>query len=445
MGSVATNGTKSETSIPPPEVISIDSPPTVAPSESPKGGNSVLDVAAAAATTAAVGVTNVMGKTINEVQQAIENIQKDDEDDQDSLGIGSGTRAKLAEQAKRTNEQREKQRISAGVAGLVYSDESDDEGEDESPTRGLTTSNGNGNGAIPTLAATAIPLPTSPPPFSAGGGPRISPAPTPGLAERLEPALSLPNTPPLDRNATIPPKPPSSWTVDDVVNWSIAKGFDDSICQKFRGEPTSMSEKNSQLTPSEHEITGDLLLELDANLLKELDIPAFGKRLRIAQAISELRRPSSNSSSVNPLSPRGLEASSQNSFRGMSAPPSAMIPPATTPPLTSTPPDEGYSAWTHSRKASANQPAMEAIREGAPSFSVAPSTATAAPSFSTAPSTATGNPPSTTATSVPASPVTPNSTTAKRESSGSLGHKKKGSLDNRERLSFFGRNRKPAP
>lgn len=178
------------------------------------------------------GVNNVMGKTIHEVQQAIENIQKDDEDDHDSLGIASGTRAKLAEQAKRTNEQREKQRISAGVAGLEYSDESEDEAEDHSPSRGLPKT----NGVIPTQAATAIPLPTSPPPFSPGGGPRISPAPAPGLAERLEPALSLPNTPPLDRNVTIPAKPPLSWNVDDVVTWAVAKGFDDSICQKFRGE-----------------------------------------------------------------------------------------------------------------------------------------------------------------------------------------------------------------
>lgn len=215
--------------------MSIDSPPTVQPSESPKGGNSVIDVASAAA----AGVGNVMGKTINEVQQAIENIQKDD-DDQDSLGIGSGTRAKLAEQAKKTNEQREKQRISTGVAGLVYSDESDDEDEDVSPARERKTNGFNGLGGgehqIPTMAATAIPLPTSPPPVSPGGGPRISPAPTPGLAERLEPALNLSSTPPLNRNAAIPAKPPSSWTVDDVTDWAVAKGFDDSICQKFRGK-----------------------------------------------------------------------------------------------------------------------------------------------------------------------------------------------------------------
>lgn len=44
----------------------------------------------------------------------------------------------------------------------------------------------------------------------------------------------------------------------------------------------------------EQEITGDVLLELDANLLKtEIGIMAFGKRVRISNAISELRRPPS--------------------------------------------------------------------------------------------------------------------------------------------------------
>jgi hypothetical protein len=49
----------------------------------------------------------------------------------------------------------------------------------------------------------------------------------------------------------------------------------------------------------EHEITGDVLLELDANLLKtELEIHAFGKRTRIAKEIAELRRPPSSPSQL---------------------------------------------------------------------------------------------------------------------------------------------------
>ena len=48
---------------------------------------------------------------------------------------------------------------------------------------------------------------------------------------------------------------------------------------------------------AEQEITGDVLLELDVNVLKtEIGILAFGKRMRIANAIAELRRPPSISS-----------------------------------------------------------------------------------------------------------------------------------------------------
>ena len=57
-------------------------------------------------------------------------------------------------------------------------------------------------------------------------------------------------------------------------------------------------------SPSEHEISGDVLLDLDVNLLKsELEIAAFGKRTRIAHAIAELRRPPSVNSSDHQRAP----------------------------------------------------------------------------------------------------------------------------------------------
>lgn len=197
------------------------------------------------------------------------------------------------------------------------------------------------------------------------------------------------------------------------------------------------SDTITPLTP-EHEITGDLLLELDANLLKELDIPQFGKRLRIAQAISELRRPTSMVSSNSQLPSPGLpvNGSSAMSSRGMSAPPGSITQPtlSTPPNITPTTPNTdgiNHSVWSHSRKTSATPivaPPMEAIREGP--IQAPPLTATNSVS---------------TAASVPASPVTPSTTTTKRESTGSIGHKKgKPSLD-KDRLSFFGRSRKPAP
>ncbi|KAI6152418.1 hypothetical protein BKA82DRAFT_4111061 [Pisolithus tinctorius] len=60
-----------------------------------------------------------------------------------------------------------------------------------------------------------------------------------------------------------------------VVDWLKSKGFGQDVCDKF----------------IEQEITGDVLLELDINLLKtEIGIVAFGKRMRIANAIAELHR-----------------------------------------------------------------------------------------------------------------------------------------------------------
>ncbi|KAI8989868.1 hypothetical protein BD414DRAFT_460138 [Trametes punicea] len=93
---------------------------------------------------------------------------------------------------------------------------------------------------------------------------------------------------------------PSEWSVEEVVDWLKSKGFDQGVCDKF----------------IEQEITGDVLLELDANILKsEIGIAAFGKRVRIVNAISELRRPPSISESEQHpplvLSPRSFTQSFQ--------------------------------------------------------------------------------------------------------------------------------------
>jgi hypothetical protein len=64
------------------------------------------------------------------------------------------------------------------------------------------------------------------------------------------------------------------------------------------------------LLQTEQEITGDVLLELDINLLKsEIGIMAFGKRMRIANAIADLRRPPSIEYSDHQLSPMQLHHS----------------------------------------------------------------------------------------------------------------------------------------
>ncbi|KAI9457942.1 hypothetical protein BJY52DRAFT_1270491 [Lactarius psammicola] len=91
---------------------------------------------------------------------------------------------------------------------------------------------------------------------------------------------------------TTDPKPrhvhPADWTVEEVLDWLRSKGFDDDSCKKF----------------AEQEITGDVLLDLDVNVLKsEIGIIAYGKRMRIANAIAELRRPPSVMSSDQPTRP----------------------------------------------------------------------------------------------------------------------------------------------
>jgi hypothetical protein len=91
---------------------------------------------------------------------------------------------------------------------------------------------------------------------------------------------SMPQTSFEPTRASSPMKsvPPSEWSVEEVVDWLKSKSFGQDVCDKF----------------IEQEITGDVLLELDINLLKaEIGIVAFGKRMRIANAIAELRRPPS--------------------------------------------------------------------------------------------------------------------------------------------------------
>jgi hypothetical protein len=66
---------------------------------------------------------------------------------------------------------------------------------------------------------------------------------------------------------------------------------------------------------SEQEITGDVLLDLDVNLLKsEIGIPAFGKRMRIANCITDLRRPPSVVYSDLPAQSQSISQSQSQPF-----------------------------------------------------------------------------------------------------------------------------------
>ncbi|GAA5873399.1 hypothetical protein JCM16303_001114 [Sporobolomyces ruberrimus] len=69
------------------------------------------------------------------------------------------------------------------------------------------------------------------------------------------------------------PTDPATWSVDEVVEWARQKGFDNLTLGKF----------------AEHEISGDVLLEMDVAMLKEIDLIAFGRRVHIYNAIKELK------------------------------------------------------------------------------------------------------------------------------------------------------------
>ncbi|GAA6063545.1 hypothetical protein JCM10212_002657, partial [Sporobolomyces blumeae] len=69
------------------------------------------------------------------------------------------------------------------------------------------------------------------------------------------------------------PADPMGWSVEDVVEWARQKGFDNLTIGKF----------------AEHEISGDVLLEMDVAMLKEIDLVAFGRRVHIYNAIKELK------------------------------------------------------------------------------------------------------------------------------------------------------------
>ncbi|KAK0207084.1 hypothetical protein DFS33DRAFT_1318863 [Desarmillaria ectypa] len=128
--------------------------------------------------------------------------------------------------------------------------------------------------AISSPVAAAIPPTTQSKNSSVTSSPASPSHSAPGNDSLLSATVSTIPTPVDKKEKTHP----SEWTLDEVIDWLRSKGFDDDVCEKF----------------TEQEITGDVLLELDVNLLKtEIGIMAFGKRMRIANAITDLRRPPS--------------------------------------------------------------------------------------------------------------------------------------------------------
>ena len=172
------------------------------------------------------------------------------------------------------------------LAMLELSDESEDEVEDEdtSPVEKTAPPTMPPEAAhVPHLAGPAVPTAErSMPP-----GDAFTSQPWPAAREtRPEPApaLTLPTVPtapavpasaPTEQPAATGPAvvDASQWSIDDVVEWARSKDMDASVLEKLR----------------EHEVNGASLLSLDINMLKEIDIIAYGRRFKLASAIDELR------------------------------------------------------------------------------------------------------------------------------------------------------------
>lgn len=172
------------------------------------------------------------------------------------------------------------------LAMLELSDESEDEVEDEdtSPVEKTAPPTMPPEAAhVPHLAGPAVPTAerSMPPgdaftsqPWPAARETRPEPAPAPTLP--TVPAVpTVPVPAPAEQPAATGPAvvDASQWSIDDVVEWARSKDMDASVLEKLR----------------EHEVNGASLLSLDINMLKEIDIIAYGRRFKLASAIDELR------------------------------------------------------------------------------------------------------------------------------------------------------------
>ena len=204
--------------------MSLATPPVQAMNLDPAHDNKIIE-------STGIVPRNGMDDTIDKIQDAIESVSHPpSEDEQEDFGIGSDARARLAAQAKLANDQRDLQRISGGVAGLVYSDESEDEDEEalRSPIRhGRKSVDDSGKQPSHAQVGQILSMPPSSSIRSASD-----------VEGNLQPSLPVSSTPPLfvaqpmgSSGAGV-----NTWGIEQVVAWAESKGFEDSICAKFRGK-----------------------------------------------------------------------------------------------------------------------------------------------------------------------------------------------------------------
>lgn len=95
----------------------------------------------------------------------------------------------------------------------------------------------------------------------------------------------------------------ASWSPHAVVMWLQQLGFDDEVVEKF----------------FINDISGSILLELQSEDLKELDIKSFGKRHRLLGSIRHLRGDSTGSTSSDSQLSTGMAASEPTPMQQMPA------------------------------------------------------------------------------------------------------------------------------
>lgn len=181
-----------------------------------------------------------------------------------AIAVGGGAPAALANHERSAD-------ASAAESAAVPPTAADDSARSvagDSTRTGTETAPGTGVATGTATAATSIAAGTN------DDAPRSStPATSAPAAATTAAASAAGSKSPVPASANIAGDP-TEWNVDQVVEWARSKGWDEaSVVSKFR----------------EHEISGDVLLEMDINILKEIDIVAFGKRFQVTNGIKELR------------------------------------------------------------------------------------------------------------------------------------------------------------
>ena len=224
--------------------------------------------------------------------------------------------------------------------------------------------------AAPTPSVPAVPSPSMPAERSVPAAPtslpwqmpvsapepeaKVAPSATqPELLHASQP--SQPASPLISETAPTSPalattpsaKNPETWSVDEVLAWARSKNYDQPTIEKL----------------AEHEISGDALLAMDINLLKEIDIVAFGRRFHLANGIKELREQAGSGVPVPAAAPAASPAAAPVT---QSPPASAPLSTPVSAPFSTPPPSTFATGATSVRDTPTSQPEWSVFGLGGP-------------------------------------------------------------------------------